>query len=469
MSRTAFFFTLSLLAASLAHAQEEAPAQETPAPAVDPSDVEPATSELEASSTDEDASPSEPEASPADTADDTSAAEPSAGSDGVTLRFSREADAQLATCVPLVAARADAEARACLDEVLRFGDDTTAALQASALRGLLDVELAPPAPLDEGLADASELEGEEEQKRGFAIPPGRLELSATAGLFGVWNGIAAGIAVAPHLPPSNPAWIILGTGALSVGLGVGYGVGGYYLADALNLGEGDSRLVASSLVWGTTFGIAALPAVLDLVQPEGDAALSLSLGTVVASGFALGGAGLALATFTDLTTPQVSLINTGGWVGGLFGLLTVASLAPFGPPLPAYSAGYLAVAGSGLIVGALSGLVLDLSWGETLLLDLGGVLGTVTAAAIVMSVTASGAVNAVPSQVLIPTSSLITAAGTLGGVGLGLAATTLFRGEGGSVFKAFGENVAMLPPMPGLVLDKDGEVAPMMYAPALVF
>lgn len=468
MSRFTVIFALSFLVTSLAHAEGEAPA--SPPPAADPSDAA-----VEASSADASAETAEGEGAPEGTrpgtepgtepGTDAPAAEGTATSseEHVTLRFSREADARLEACIPLVAARVDDEARACLDEVLGYGEDTTAALRVTALRGVLDA--APPAPLEGDVGDGTDEEG----GRGFAIPPGRLELSSTAGLFGVWNGIAAGIALAPHLPDGNPAGIILGTGALAVGLGIGYGVGGYYLAEALNLGEGDSRLVASSLVWGTSFGIAALPAVLDIVQPADNMALTLSLGTVVASGFALGGAGLALATFTDLTTPHVSLINTGGWVGGLFGLLTIASLAPYGPPLPAYSAGYLAVAGSGLLAGALAGMVLDLSWGETLLLDLGGVLGTVTAAAIVMSVTASGAVNSVPSTVLIPTSSAITAAGTLGGLGLGLAATALFRGDGGSLFKGFGDDVAMLPPMPAFVLDKDGEIAPMMFAPTLVF
>lgn len=453
---------LALLVTSLARAETDERAPPSPPRAVDPSDVEQGPSV--------DDPPASEVAPPVDVPAPSDAVDaPADGDPPVTLRFSREADAKLAACVPLVAARADTEARACLDEVLRFGDDTTAALRASALVSVLDAEPPPPPPLDGGAPGPVEPGDDPRAGARIAIPPGRLELSSTAGLFGVWNGIAAGIAVAPHLPSANPAGLILGTGALAVGLGVGYGVGGYFLADALDLGEGDSRLVASSLVWGTTFGIAALPAILDVLRPEGDVALTLSLGTVVASGFALGGASLALATFTDFTTPHVSLINTGGWVGGLFGLLTIASLAPYAPPLPAYSAGYLTVAGSGLLLGALSGMVLDLSWGETLLLDLGGVLGTVTAAAIVMSVTASGAVNGVPSTVLIPTSSAITAAGTLGGIGLGLAATTLFRGEGSSVFKSFGEGITMLPPAPAFVVDKDGALAPMMFAPTLVF
>lgn len=385
----------------------------------------------------------------------------------VTLRFSAEADAKLARCVPLVAARKDEEARACLDEVLEHGDDTTASLRAAALRSVLDVAVAVPGPADVTTDGDAAAGGAREA--GFAIPPGRLELSSTAGLFGVWNGIAAGIAVAPHLPPANPAGLILGTGALAVGLGVGYGVGGYFLAEALDLGEGGSRLVASSLLWGTTFGIASLPALLDVVRPSDELGLSLSLGTIVASGFAVGGGALALASFTELSPAQVSLINTGGWVGGLFGLLTVASLAPFTPPLPAYSAGYLTVASGGLLAGALAGLFVDLSWGETLLLDLGGVLGTVTAAAIVMSLTASGALNAVPSTVLIPVNSLATAGGTLGGIGLGLAATTLFRGEAGSIFKTLGADVVVLPPAPALVVDKDGNAAPMFLAPTLIF
>ncbi len=467
---------LVALACAGASGQEAEVAPPPPAPVVDPAEAveadapPPASPAAEPDTAPTDAAPSD--AAPPDAAPpEVPALAPPAPSrpdddEAILLRFSTEADASLARCVPLVAARDDAAARACLDRVLLHGDDTTAALRAAALRDVLDAGLAAAVPAGEGGdrdATAAPAAG------GLAIPPGRLELSSTAGLFGVWNGIAAGVAIVPHLPDGNPAAIILGTGALAVGLGVGYGVGGYFLADALDLGEGDSRLVASSLIWGTTFGIAALPALLDVVQPSAEVGLSLSLGTVVASGFAVGGGALALASFTDLTTSHVSLINTGGWVGGLFGLLTIASLAPFEPPLPAYSAGYLAVAGGGLVAGALAGMVVDLSWGETLLLDLGGVLGTVTAGAIVMSLTASGALNGVPSTLLIPMNSALTAGGTLGGIGLGLAATTLFRPDDASVFKPFGGDVTLLPPMPTVVLDKDGDPAPMFLGPALIF
>lgn len=101
--------------------------------------------------------------------------------------------------------------------------------------------------------------------------------------------MATGISVIAHLPEGEPAPAIFGTGLLALGLGIGAGFGGYALAESFDMGEGDARLVSSGLVWGTSFGIATLPALFEL-NLQGGLGVSLPLMTIVTAGLAGGGA-----------------------------------------------------------------------------------------------------------------------------------------------------------------------------------
>ena len=371
--------------------------------------------------------------------------------DFLRLHELAEAETEYAGCLSLVERGAEGDARACLERLIEERRGTTAALKATGSLRVLRLR-APSAPTP-----------------GFEIPAGRLELSSVAGLFGVWNGIAGGIIVALHAPELPPAVTILGTGALAVGLGVAYGIGGYYLADALDLGEGDSRLVASSLVWGSTFGIALIPA-LTAIGISGPLGVSLPIATVVLGGFAGGASALAISQFAELTSAEVSLVNTGGWVGALLGLLALPNLGAFNVSAPAaYSATYISIAAAGLGIGALASQMLDVTWGETLLFDLGAVLGTVAAGTLVFSLNASGLFAGLPGTVAVPLTTGSIAAGTLFGLtatGVGLA---LFRGPERLVWKLADLDVELVPGSPSFVLDQSGELVFVAPGPGLRF
>jgi hypothetical protein len=304
---------------------------------------------------------------------------------------------------------------------------------------------------------------------GLQIPPGRLELSSTAGLFGIWSGIAGGIAVVSHLRGDNPAPAILGTGMLALGLGIGAGIGGYYLADAFDMGEGDSRLVSSGLVWGTTFGLALLPALFELGLPEGFA-VSVPLTAIVAAGLAGGAAAFGVTRFARLSSAEVSLVNTGGWLGALFGLLALPNLAAFSVDSPlAYSATYTGVAALGLGLGALASQLLELSWGETLLLDLGAVLGLVGGATLVFSLSAAGAYSTLPGLVSVPLNTGTVGLSALAGLavtGLGIG---LLRGGERPIFRMVGLEIEPALGVPTVALDMARQPVLIVPGPALRF
>lgn len=336
--------------------------------------------------------------------------------------------------------------RACLEAVIAQHPGTASAYRAEGALVLLSTD----APAG-----------------GLEIPAGRLELSSTAGLFGIWNGIAAGVALGAHIPETPPELGILGTGALAVGLGVGYGVGGYFLAEGLNLGEGASRLVASSLVWGTTYGIAAVPPLLELGL-TGPLSVSLPLFTVVLGGFAGGALAVGVSQLTELSTPQVSLINTGGWMGALFGLLTLPNLAAFRVESPSvYSLSYITLGTLGLATGVVASRWLELTWGETLLLDLGAVIGLVAGGTAVFALNAAGAFQTLPGTVAVPLTTGGLALGALSGLALTGAGLALFRGPERPVFKLAGLDVEPVLNGPSVVLDLERQ--PVLVAPGPAF
>lgn len=374
-----------------------------------------------------------------------------------TTPLAERGAADLAFAACLATARPsedDAPLRGCLETLRGAYPGTPAALQAegalAALRALR------PDAADTGA---------------FSFPPGRLELSSTAGLFGIWNGIAAGIITAIHLPGIDPTLATLGTGALSLGLGMGFGFGGYALAERFDLAEGDSRLITAGLLWGTVMGIAAAPIVAERNLPD-RLNVSVPLLGVVAGGYLGGAASLLVGMRADITPAQVSLLNTGGWVGALFGLLMIPNLEAYRvQQATPYALTYLGAQSLGLAAGALASRWLDASWGETLLIDLGGVLGLVASGTLVFALNASGAFVSTPGTLLLPLTTGTLMAGTLGGIAVAAATVSGRRGSERPLFRGPGRGGALEPTLgaPTVVLDIAREPVVVLGGPAFRF
>lgn len=363
---------------------------------------------------------------------------------------------------------------ACLATARPEADDTRLRDCLETLRGAYPAT--PAAWRAEGaLAALRALRPEPEPEGGaFSFPPGRLELSSTAGLFGIWNGITAGIITAIHLPSLSPTIAILGTGALSLGLGVAFGVGGYTLAERFDLSEGDSRLITAGLLWGTVMGIAATPILAERNLPE-RFNVSVPLLGVVMGGYLGGAASLLVGTRADITPAQVSLLNTGGWVGALFGLLMIPNLEAYRvQQATPYALTFLSAQALGLGAGALASRWLDASWGETLLLDLGGVLGLVASGTLMFTLNAAGAFVSAPGTLLLPLTTGSLMAGTLGGIGVAAAAVSGRRGSERPFFRglrALGGPGTLEPTLaaPSVVLDIARQPVLVMGGPAFRF
>jgi hypothetical protein len=256
----------------------------------------------------------------------------------------------------------------------------------------------------------------------FNIPAGRLGITTAAGAFGLWNAIAGGVLVGVNVPNVNGTALIGGTGVVGVAAGLGFGYGGYVLAEALKLDEGAARLVASSLVWGTVLGTAMAPAIAS-ADTNGPAGFNLSLATVVGAGYLAGGASLLLTSMVSFDEAQVSMINSGGAIGATLGLLALPNIASWGVPgvLP-YSLAFAGATTAGLVGGGLLGRSLALTWGEALLCDLGAVLGIFAGGTIV-------AVAGAPSLVF---TTAVPAIGLVGGYAGGLVFVGQWRASRGA-------------------------------------
>lgn len=302
----------------------------------------------------------------------------------------------------------------------------------------------------------------------WQIPGGRLELSSTAGLFGIWSGIAIGSSISAHLRPDETL-AILGTGALAIGLGTGLGFGGYHLAEQLDLGEGDSRWIASSLVWGTVLGIAAIPPILEN-NLQGGAEVSLPLMTIVSGGLLGGVLSLGATRFHRFSSAEVSMLNTGGWVGVLFGFLTLPTLEAWNINGAVYgSLSFIAATSLGLTSGFLLSQVLDLNWGETLLLDLGGVLGLVTGGTLLFALTASGALESLPGQIGVPLVSAGLGLSAVSGMALTALSISISRSTERPIWKASGFEIRPTLGPSHVVLDLDRKPTWIFGSPTIVF
>jgi hypothetical protein len=264
------------------------------------------------------------------------------------------------------------------------------------------------------------------------IPPGRLGVTAASGLFGVWNGVAAGWIVASNARVDG-LLLVGGTGLASVALGGAMGAGGYFLADRLHLDEGAARLLASSLVWGTVVGVGMAPTIATAVEPAAGTggAVTAAIGTVVGMGYVGAGAALLASSMLDFDEAEVSVMNSGGAAGMLIGLLIFPNLdaANIDGPLP-YSATFVGSTVAGLGAGALVGRTFDLTWGESLLCDLGMVLGGVLGGT--TSVLASPIVASMPQQGATAVVTSLPAVGLVGGYGAMLGFVTSWRGARGA-------------------------------------
>jgi hypothetical protein len=364
-----------------------------------------------------------------------------------SVRIDLAADQAFKTCVTTM--KDDAQGRACLKAIVTSSPNSTAALRAQAGLDVLDAKALAEKPF-------------------FA--PGRLELSSTVGAFGLWNGIALGVSVftvAPALAGNNGGVMILGTGVASLALGAAGAVGGYYLADAFKLDEGGSRMVSSGLIWGTVVGTALTPVVLDVLAhsgvQNGQLLLPATLGTVVLAGYAGGAGAIAAATSLHPTAGQVSIVNTGGWIGGTVGLLALADLAAFSAPnVEAYSFTFIGAEALGLGAGILAASQLkEISWGETLVIDLGAAAGGLAlgTAGVGVWALAGGSGDA---HIVTPILTGLPVLGLVGGAVAAGAGVLWARanGKGGDDSKAPALRVSM--GVPTLALDSHQQVVTMM-------
>lgn len=352
------------------------------------------------------------------------------------------ADAAYARC--LASARVDDAAlvERCFLDVAAAHPDSLAAVRANANASLLQVE--------HDVANAAARNG--------WLPPGRLELVGVGGLFGVWNAIAGGLVVGTNVQATNPGVLLLGTAGASLALGVGFAVGGALLGEALHLDEGDSKLVASGLVWGTNAGIGLLPLVFS-VDNTGNGTSALL--TVLGAGWVGGLSALALTNVINVDAASMSMINSGGIWGSVVGGMVMLNLANNQvSESGAYSAAYIGSNVAGLVAGGLLSTTMKPTYAETLIFDLGAVVG-----GSVLGLGTVGTLALVPSSNTSMFTPIVTSAvsvGVLGGYAAGIATVSMLRAVDAPLFVP-----KLATPLPTNVVDSAGQPVPMVNVVAL--
>ena len=357
------------------------------------------------------------------------------------------ANADYDECLRLATRVRSPNLSACFERVATKYPDSLAAIRARANVSLLDAE--------HDLVNGDANEG--------WLPPGRLELVGVAGLFGVWNAIAGGVIVATNANTGNGGALLIGISAASLALGVGFGVGGAAIGNALKLDEGASRMVASGIVWGTNMGIGLLPVVFSLDTGNGTAPIL----TVLGAGWVGGLSTLALTDALRLDTAAVSMVNSGGIWGSLVGGLVMINLLNAQVESSgAYSAAYLGGNVIGLVGGGLLSQVVTASWGETLVFDLGAVIG-----GSVLGFGSTGLLLASGSngEYATPIITSAVGVGVIGGYALGMVTTSMLRSVETPLLRSFGEKVKPMTPKPMAVLDSIGQPVSIMPLVALAF
>lgn len=208
----------------------------------------------------------------------------------------------------------------------------------------------------------------------------RLEMVGAATGFGAWNGVGISILAQSILSQTNttrldnPTTFLLGTG-LAATASVGYFFASDALYQNLYVQSGGARLFSTSLGWGAAYGL-HISSILNGSAFADNAGIH---STVLLAGALLGsyaGAGASLGTMTawqpDL--PWVSMMNTAGILGAYSGFLLNLN----------YDAGPAAEAGIllglntlGLVGGVFLGNAFAYNYEETLIGDLGAVIGSI--------------------------------------------------------------------------------------------
>jgi hypothetical protein len=386
-------------------------------------------------------------------------------------------DERMDRCITLLESNDVKGARTCLDE-----------LKAAAPER--ERELAPVYRLVDATPEVAPIGGEAGQLMMPAfLKPGRLELAAVSGIYGVWAGVTTGLLLGfnsdQYLWNIDPSIIILTTGGAGVGLGLAGLTAGYVVADTLDVDQGHAWSYTAGMTWGTSYAISALPLLYDLhavpwwLTDEVNAGLPLLGGGIgAASAF-----GLALVVDPDIA--EVSMMNTGGWTAGLTGFLVGMNAIlwseqqSYQPTTMAMS--YMVGKTVGLGVGLAASQIIDYTWGETLLGDVGVILGGLLfgsgAFAFVASPFSEPLLIALVGQkdeVLFSKLTLTFVTGSaIGGGMLGLAATTAslfaFHRVSGVNFIREDLPFTVQPMTASVIVDRDGQLAPAMNLVSLVF
>jgi len=289
--------------------------------------------------------------------------------------------------------------------------------------------------------------------------PGRLELIGVGGVFGVWNAIALGATAGATLQ-TDPGPTFLGTAGLALALGIGFGYAGHVIGDVGELDEGGGKLVASGLVWGSNVGIASAIWLTDIVRPQdgGQAALAI-FGPIVTMGYVGGALGFTAAKLGKFDAAQVSLVNSGGAMGSFLGGMAAlnmlqAQVEGAGP----YALTYIAGNAVGLLGFGLLGNSLDLRWSETLIGDLGMVVGGTVGGLGMLGVllTIGGSAD---GRVLTALMTSAASVGVVGGYAAGIGVALLLRDPNAP--KDAPPAVALVP-VTGAARDQAGRIIPTM-------
>jgi len=382
----------------------------------------------------------------------------------VELIVDPEADLLHASCVRLLAEGQDEKARACFDTVKTTAAQSTAALRADAGLSVLDAKTT--AVVDD---------------KGAFMKPGRLELASLIGAYGVWTGVSAGILVGTNSEQYGwgvePSWLIFGTGVSAVGMGLLYATGGYFMADAMDINQGNAWSTTAGLFWGTTWGIATVFIEMEQFEPNPNWSDESIVFTLLGAGTIGGLSGFGLSLLIEPEIEEVSMMNTGGWVGGFTGILLGMNLGVWSESQDIallVGGSFMAGNAAGLLLGAGAAHLFDLTWGETLLGDLGAVLGIVGAGSIAFAVVLADPAEGVYHSVFGPRADYGKASITtvsiaaVGGAGAGVALTSVGLGlwhhmNDKRLFHPEALPFQLMPGLPVVILDR--ELKPAVLAP----
>lgn len=346
------------------------------------------------------------------------------------LQEDTTADGLLQKCMQQWKEGARDEAVRCMQTVIEISPQSSAAYRAQTLLSFTKIQpaligSANTATGNGGKNGSATNNAWGNQGNGGGIKPGRIEIAALSSLFGVWNGIGLTIMLAQTFS-MDPSLSFLIAAASGAGLGVALGFAGFSIAENWDLSEASSRLLASSLVWGSVYGLYLIPSLSNFgsVVPM--------VGAVLAGGY-LGAAGAgAVISLTELDTAQVSMINTGGILGTFGGILLLVNFTELASSQPLFASAFL-MAGTtlGLVGGGAAGQMLQYEWGETLLCDggmlVGGLLGGAASFAI-----ANSTINGIDRGTARFLLTSIPFAGALGGMVGTCAAVSSWRGDRGA-------------------------------------